>query len=135
MKYDLATKNNSDGFTPRAYAAVTEYNGKMYVMGGYSQTENALLDIIEVYDPDGNDGSGSWSTLTQTLPMPVALAKAVTLNDKIYICGGTTNGGNAEKTLYESTAKNHHVDFAIRYSQSIGNWDNIRSPLKVFIEF
>ena len=30
---------------------------------------------------------------------------------------------DTEKALYESTAKNHHVDFAIRYSQSIGNWD------------
>ncbi len=92
---DTWTSGSSIDFTPRAYAAVTENNGNIYVMGGYSAS-GQVVDSVEIY----NINSDSWITGTP-LPSPLAFARAVVLNGEIYISGGTIDGTVALQTMYK----------------------------------
>lgn len=83
----------SSGFTPRAGLTSAALNGKIYVMGGFSDT--TFLNTLEVYDPK----SDSWSTpiTTGTFSPRRGLCSAV-VRDKIYVIGGY-NGKNWLNTL------------------------------------
>lgn len=71
--------------TPRGALSVTEYNGKLYAIGGYDRKDNTAA--VEVYDPERN----TW-TERAPLPTPRDHLAAATLAGKVYAIGGRLNG-------------------------------------------
>lgn len=88
------TTGSSMGFTPRAALTSSVVNGKIYVMGGYSN-DTTFLNTLEVFDPLAN----SWSApkTTGIFSPRRGLCSAV-VNDKIYVMGGY-DGKNWLNTL------------------------------------
>ena len=85
LSYKLSYGNvwQKDGEMPtaRGYLSAVEYEGKIYVMGGYDN--NTQLDLVEVYDPKTN----KWSTASPMLTPRDEFA-AVKCNGMIYAIGG-----------------------------------------------
>ena len=81
--------NKSPMSTVRNKFCISTVSGKIYVIGGQTQSLT-YLNSIEEFDPATN----KWVTKT---PMSIARSfhKAVTVNDKIYVIGGAINGGNS----------------------------------------
>lgn len=97
--YDIATGTWTDGPSlniGRAYHACTVYKNKIYVFGGTGTEANSWLDTIEVFDPK----KGFWEFENSKMTTPRAWAKAIVLNDEIYLIGGR-DSTNAEINLVE----------------------------------
>jgi N-acetylneuraminic acid mutarotase len=60
-----------------------EYNGKIYVIGGYDMQSKKCLSTTEVYDPL----TDKWSTLA-SMPTSRQKFETVVINGKIYAIGG-----------------------------------------------
>ncbi|MDF0652827.1 MAG: kelch repeat-containing protein [Nitrospira sp.] len=71
--------------TARGALSVTEYEGKLYAIGGYDRKANNAQ--VEVYDPILN----TWTT-GASLPTPRDHLAAATVAGKIYALGGRVNG-------------------------------------------
>lgn len=82
--------------TPRAEVASAVIDGKIYVVGGFTESgQNS--DVVEVYDP----ATDSWSNIE---PMPERLdhAMAAAANGKLYVMGGwRVFGEQASDALHE----------------------------------
>jgi DNA-binding CsgD family transcriptional regulator/N-acetylneuraminic acid mutarotase len=72
---------------PRNHFATAAYEGKIYVIGGSSET--AATAIVERYDPN-ND---IWVTLNDK-PTPASHIRAVTLRGRVYVPGGEDTAGS-----------------------------------------
>lgn len=74
--------------TPRFFAAATELNGKIYVIGGakIQNGSSVSLSSVEVYDTQSHSVSSA-----QNLPTALRGASAVSANGKIYVLGGKTS--------------------------------------------
>lgn len=75
----------------RSAATASVVNEKIYVIGGYyNDVNNKIIrtNTVDIYDPN----SDTWSSAP---PMPTARswASSVTLDNKIYVVGGTDNTG------------------------------------------
>lgn len=70
--------------TPRGALAVTEYEGKLFAIGGYDQGGNSAA--LEVYDP----GSNTWSAKS---PLPTSRdhLAAAAVGRRVYAIGGRLN--------------------------------------------
>ncbi len=64
-------------------------NGYIYVIGGYSGTENNTVYYAKV---NSNGSIGSWTTSPSTLPQGLDTAASVTANGYVYVFGGETTG-------------------------------------------
>lgn len=71
--------------TARGALSVTEYEGKLYAIGGYDRQANT--SAVEVYDPARN----VWTT-GASLPTPRDHLAAATVAGKIYAIGGRIDG-------------------------------------------
>lgn len=80
---------------PRAFFATGLYNGKIYVVGGVD-AEYFPTDTILVYDISNN----TWSSISTTLPKPVAFAGFAQIDRYLYITGGMDSDGNILNTTY-----------------------------------
>lgn len=87
--------------TARGALSVTEYDGKLYAIGGYDRKANNAQ--VEIYDPVRN----VWSTAA-SLPTPRDHLAAATVAGKIYAIGGRIDGDYhhnlAVVELYDSSA-------------------------------
>ncbi|MBY5959554.1 hypothetical protein KUV50_15485 [Membranicola marinus] len=84
--WDLVTGNA--GWSPRCAAAIVEFKGKMWILGGTAQYyyggDTSLLNDVW-YSEDGE----SWQMATENAGWPPrAFHQAVVLNDRIYVMGG-----------------------------------------------
>jgi N-acetylneuraminic acid mutarotase len=84
-----------------APAAVTARDGRIYVIGGKSESNltaggsDVPLDTVEVYTP----GKGTWTTAA-SLPVPLAFARAVLGRDgRLYAIGASMTNGEYADTL------------------------------------
>jgi N-acetylneuraminic acid mutarotase len=69
------------------------YNNYVYLLGGAdSSIQNSNKVFLGTIEPDGN--IIFWN-ITTPLPYPLALGNAVSLGNKIYFAGGTTNNMDA----------------------------------------
>lgn len=93
--YDTVT-NTWTTASPAPYgihhAGVAAVNGKVYVIGGYDdmgKMVNAAPDIAHgwVYDP----AADTWNAIAD-MPSTRAAGSAVTIDDKIFVVGGTGTG-------------------------------------------
>ncbi len=96
--YDTASDSWTSG-APMPYgihhAGVTTANGRLYVIGGYDdmgKMVNAQPDIADTwyYDPEQN----KWFAVAD-MPNPRAAHAVVTLDDLIYVIGGTGTAAQA----------------------------------------
>lgn len=75
--------------TPVSFAGVCSRGGRIYVIGGFNSTGTVMANV-QIYNVAGD----SWSAGgAMSAPPPVsarANINAVTVNDKIYVLGGTT---------------------------------------------
>jgi N-acetylneuraminic acid mutarotase len=71
--------------TSRGALSVTEYEGKLYAIGGYDRKANSAA--VEVYDPARN----TW-TSHASLPTPRDHLTTATVSGKVYAIGGRLNG-------------------------------------------
>lgn len=106
---------SSNGPGARYHSVEWELNGKLYLFGGYGHTANATtedLNDLWVYDPTTNNWTwlkgyngttvpnsmGSYGTIgvpsSTNLPLGRTLANGWTLNNKLYLMGGTAGGDN-----------------------------------------
>jgi N-acetylneuraminic acid mutarotase len=87
-----------------SFAAAESWGGKIYVVGGFDNTTNGVVQsLVQIYDVANN----SWST-GSNMPGPRANIYASVVNGLIYILGGTTQNGigstyTASQTTYEYT--------------------------------
>jgi N-acetylneuraminic acid mutarotase len=71
--------------TPRGALSVTEHDGKLYAIGGYTGKHNSAA--VEVYDPM----TDRWSSRAP-LPTPRDHLASATVSGKVYVIGGRLNG-------------------------------------------
>lgn len=89
----------------RGSAGVVLSDDKFYIVGGNSGGHGPQGDVkpwVDVFDPNANNGLGSWDTLA---PMPIGRDhfQAVVKDGKIYAIGGRDSGapGNFFNTIRE----------------------------------
>jgi N-acetylneuraminic acid mutarotase len=70
---------------PIHHGMATAVSDRLFVIGGYSETGDAVNTVWEMVD-------GAWAARSP-LPQPVAAGAAVALDDSIYVVGGTPQGG------------------------------------------
>ena len=93
--YNPATDRWSDKLpmpTPRTQVGLgaDSVNQLLYAIGGATRRPDYMaLDTVEVYDPAGNKGHGSW-TPKQHLNTARGLPAVAAVNGKIYAIGGQT---------------------------------------------
>ncbi|EYC43341.1 hypothetical protein Y032_0497g2507 [Ancylostoma ceylanicum] len=90
--------------TARAFHAVAECNGKLYVIGG--ETEKGCTNSVEFYDPIEN----KWKKVASMRKKRSRSAAAV-LDNKLYVCGGR-KGGNDLASVEVYDPKSNHWTFA-----------------------
>jgi len=99
-KYDCV----SDKWTPiesmhakRWGHASVAYNNKIYVFGGRNGMPMSInvLNSTEIYDPVEN----KWTVGAQ-MPTPKISLRAIVVQDKIYLCGGSIDAENPVNTCY-----------------------------------
>ncbi|MGM0575147.1 MAG: MopE-related protein, partial [Myxococcota bacterium] len=84
---------------PRGYACGVEYDGRVYVFGGVSQSQSQQFasptGSSEVYDP----ATGAWSSIA---PMKYARSAAAcgVLGDAIYVAGGRSTDNTRTVQIY-----------------------------------
>jgi N-acetylneuraminic acid mutarotase len=83
---DLWDRSATVAPTPAGDAAVVGLGGKLYVLGGWDNSNH--LDRLEIYDP----ATDSWSTGASLLS-PRSSAVAAALNGKIYLLSGDNDAG------------------------------------------
>jgi len=76
----------------RTEVAVVELGGKIYVIGGFSESG----DLVEEFDP----GKNSWRRRA-SLPRPLHHVGAAVVSGKIYVIGGYTSRWGGVDTVYE----------------------------------
>uniref|UniRef100_A0A8C5DF04 Uncharacterized protein n=1 Tax=Gouania willdenowi TaxID=441366 RepID=A0A8C5DF04_GOUWI len=72
---------------PRALMSVAVLKGCIYAMGGYRDSDSTSRRTAERYQPNINQ----W-TFIASMNLGRSYASCTTLNNKIYICGGWSNG-------------------------------------------
>jgi N-acetylneuraminic acid mutarotase len=78
---------------PRGTAGAVEYCGEIHVFGGESQALNRSLGTAQRLD----DSKGTWLDLP-SLPTARSFARAVILNDAVFVVGGARVAGNSHES-------------------------------------
>ena len=77
--------------TPVAGAELVTYNGKIYILGGYTEAGGAPISTIQMYDPT-QCIEKRWSEVgNMQIPRSNFVAKLYEPESCIYITGGTTD--------------------------------------------
>jgi N-acetylneuraminic acid mutarotase len=76
---------------PRSEHAVAEFNGKIWVLGGYPPGR-LPSDLVQIYDP----ATSRWS-LGPRLPQPIHHTHVAAVGGKIYLLGGEIEGASTGK--------------------------------------
>ncbi len=100
-------RSHTLGITPVGNAAVTELDGKLYVVGGHDGTN--YYDRLEVFDPV----TGDWTALA-SLPSPRAYSVVAGLSGKLYALSGDNAGGR--------------LNVFDVYDPATNSWSSLSSP-------
>lgn len=73
--------------TARYGFQASEVGGKIYLVGGWLESETSKSDKVEIYDPL----TDNW-TAGSPMPQPVAAYASAVLDGKIYVISGLTSG-------------------------------------------
>ncbi len=86
---------------PAHHLALTGYNGKVYIFGGFEPPPGTTPGWVPLNNAwEYNPADDSWKALA---PMPIArgAAQAAEINGKIYVVGGATLAPGAEKNYLD----------------------------------
>ncbi|HEV2079545.1 MAG TPA: kelch repeat-containing protein [Allosphingosinicella sp.] len=100
---------------PRSEHTVAEFNGKIWVLGGYPPGR-LPSNLVQIYDP----ATSRWS-LGPTLPQPIHHTHAAAVGGKLYLIGGEVDGastGKPEKFVADTWV----------HDPAVGGWAK-RSPM------
>jgi N-acetylneuraminic acid mutarotase len=75
--------------TPVSFAGAASYGGRIFVFGGFT-TAGTAVPTVQIYTVS----SDTWTTGTDMLAVRANI-HAATVNDKIYVLGGTTGNASA----------------------------------------
>ncbi|XP_077987237.1 kelch-like protein 26 [Glandiceps talaboti] len=89
---------------PRFHVAVVPYKGYLYAIGGQKDKFTALR-IVQRFDPVKNE----WEKLNHSIYAHTQ-ACAMVVNDRLYICGGKTNGEERSCDLMNSRSVEMYDD-------------------------
>lgn len=103
-EYDPATntwKTIAEAPTLRGHMTAAAHDGLIYVFGGSPRagTFSNALSVVEVFDPK----LGLWASLGP-MPMPLKLATAETIGDRIYLVGGFNGPDFGDLWEYDPTS-------------------------------
>ena len=76
---------------PRSEHAVAEFNGKIWVLGGYPPGR-LPSNLVQIYDP----ATSRW-TLGPSLPQPIHHTQVAAVGGRIYVMGGEIEGASTGK--------------------------------------
>lgn len=126
---------------PRSFFATAAYEGKIYVIGGSSET--AATGVVERYDPD-ND---IWVILNDK-PTPASHIQAVTIRGRVYVPGGEDAAGSVLDSFEAYDPRSQQWEslpplpaprsrYALASAEGLlylfGGWDGERACDEVFI--
>lgn len=77
---------------PRSEHSIAEYNGKIWVLGGYPPGR-LPSNLVQIYDP----ATSRWS-LGPTLPQPIHHTHVAAVGGKIYMIGGEVDGASTGRS-------------------------------------
>jgi len=87
--------------TPLQGLAVVAHDGKLYRIGGMNARNETVEEEEDLHSTDEfaafDPASGKWSALAP-LPRPRSSHNAVVIGDRLYVVGGWTLGGEADRT-------------------------------------
>ena len=103
----------------RSEHAVAEFDGKIWVLGGYPPGR-LPSNLVQIYDP----ATGRWS-LGPRLPQPMHHTTVKAVNGKLYVMGGEIDGastGRPEKYVRTSgfTIRRSAAGSSVRQCQPRG---------------
>jgi len=108
---------------PAHHIAMTEYNGKVYVFGGFTEGK---VDNLAAWTPINNafeydPAKDSWKELA---PMPVkrGAAVAATVNGKMYVIGGATTAPGATNPSVRPTTPQRVLATVEEYDPETNKW-------------
>lgn len=109
--------------TPRAFAGVVSYNGKIYVIGGVAKVGGVFtaVNTVEAYDPV----AGTWKTMA-SIPSALQRMVAGTVGTNIYLIAGTTTTDMTTGTVLNTVYK-FYPDIG-----STGVWQSYTSNTSIF---
>src|ERR1044072_9713629 len=84
----------------RSYIAAAELDGHIYAAGGMVGETGRFLSVFQRFDPKAND----WLTL-HPLPDPTPAAAGAAPGGRVYVFGGPTGGGGADRVLAYDAAQ------------------------------
>jgi hypothetical protein len=112
LEYDTYTgvwTRKADGLVAVTDAMSAGANGKGYIIGGGTLATGAALTTVQKYTQE----TDSWS-YAETLPIARAQGNIVTINNDIYVVGGTSyvqnTTGSAYAPLYEIVKYSYWLD-------------------------
>ncbi|MCE9499865.1 MAG: hypothetical protein K8R21_05125 [Leptospira sp.] len=102
--------------TPRSFAGIISFNGKIYVLGGLSGGTN-ITNLVEEYNPATN----TWRTMSS---MPVAIHSFVSdsISDSIYVFNGAITNNTIAIQSSNTTIYKFMPDYP---AGSSGSWSTL----------
>ncbi len=99
----------------RYEVGMAELDGKIYIVGGYSNSDNQVHSTLQVYDP----ASSSWDT-KPSMSYDRKLSSVVGLNGKLYVFGGQDRWGNNQTYLevYDPIAETWTIKTTLPFNAS-----------------
>lgn len=98
----------------RIYATIANLSGKLYVIGGLSNSKT-FLSSVECYDPAIN----AWSNVAPMISKR-SKARAGVVNGHIYVVGGT-----------DSKDESNNLSTIERYDQQKNEWTMVRASVRL----
>jgi N-acetylneuraminic acid mutarotase len=117
--YDPATDSWSKGAdmpTPRFLLAAAAVDGKIYAIGGTSDENNVLSDIVERYDPVTN----KWTTV-ENMPAGRRGHSANVLRGIIYVVAGVAQGSDLTTVRFDPQSNTWSNGVAIKNARFAHN--------------
>jgi serine protease len=135
--YDTTSDTWSTGApkpTPADRINAAVIAGKIYIPGGYSESTDSNLNVLEIYDPVADQWSSGAS-----LPMSLCDSAVEAVNGKLYVMGGMEEGNTPErftrKTYVYDPATNNWTrlaDMKTQYARVFANSAVINGKIYVF---
>jgi len=120
--------------TPRFSAATNIVNGKIYVIGGYTTTDRAMVfNVNEVYDPE----TDSWATKTPA-PLNVSCPASAVVDNKIYVLGREGPDANWQYEyvimIYDPESDSWSIGDAapVSHAATAGATTGVKAPKRIY---
>jgi N-acetylneuraminic acid mutarotase len=131
--FDPAANNGAGSWTSKPDMPTARFNsvaavvgGKIYVIGGQAPNNpGQITTVVEAFDPNGNNGAGSWTTGLPPMPTRRAGCAGAVINNIIYVVGGSAINPNDPSGSIQTAAVEA---FDPNGNNGAGSWTTV-SPM------